>query len=249
LGLLDNWDESFYWNGRAWFNVIFKAMWGYKITGQANFPEYGPVILVANHQSELDPFLAGSSVQRKVCWLSKAENFDIPIFKSFIKPFGTVPLRRGESDQAALKKLQAILENGGCVGMFPEGTRSPDGKLGAFHKGAARMCLELGVPYVPVAIVGAHQVMPKGKKPWEAKPGIKVEIHVGKAVYPEPGEGATSENIQKMTDHMRADILELLEGTEEVKQKAIRKTLQTLNVHQVAKAKQLAENDDDLSLS
>lgn len=257
LGLLENHDEFIYWNV-GWYNFrrIFTAAWGYNVRGKANFPEYGPAILIANHQSELDPFLAGSAVQRKVQWVSKKENFDIPIFKSAIKPFGTIPLRRGESDQEALSKIRAVLENGGCVGMFPEGTRSEDGSLSPFHKGAARFCLELGVPFVPVAIVGVRAAMPKGAKPWEMKIGkAKIEIRVGKPVYMEPGAKATIENIKAVTSLMFERVKGLLDGTEDPDGKAAKpmQTIMGLNNTMVAPVKgkraSIKLADDDLSIS
>ena len=162
LGVLEVFDDFIYWNvGRANFIRIFKYLWKYPIVGKKNFPNTGGVMVISNHQSELDPWLVGSAVHRKVQWLSKKENFDIPIFKSIIKPFGTIPIKRGKQDIEALDKVKTVLDNGGCMGMFPEGTRSPDGELAPFHSGAAKICLEVGVPYVPCAIFGAYKVFPK----------------------------------------------------------------------------------------
>ena len=216
LGILEDYDTAIYYNSWAAFRFIFKALWGYKVVGKSNFPEYGPVIVVANHQSELDPFITGSAVQRKVQWVSKKENFDIPLFKSIIKPYGTIALKRGESDTEAMAKIKAILANGDIIGIFPEGTRSETGELGAFHKGAARLCLETGVPYVPIATKGANKIMPKGKRIWEIKLNAKIEVHIGKAVYPEAGMTASPENAQILADQMFRDVKALLESEEPV---------------------------------
>lgn len=215
LGVLDIFDEFIYWNvGRANFIQIFRKFWGYDITGKENFPEYGGALVIANHQSELDPFLVGSAVHRKVQWLSKAENFEIPIFRSIIKPFGTIPLKRGQSDEKALNKVRAVLENGGCVGMFPEGTRSEDGKLSEFRSGGARLCLETGVPYVPCAIFGAYKVFPKNVNVTGIKwrDGIKISIVIGKPVYIDPSLEPTYENAQIVKNAMRHDIILLKAG-------------------------------------
>ena len=214
LGVLDGYDERYYWAMRNQFRKIFQKYWGYKLKGPANFPSSGGALVISNHQSELDPFLVGSSVHRKIQWLSKQENFKIPLFRSFITPFGTLPLRRGEKDVEALKRVRNVLEGGGCVGMFPEGTRSPDGVLGSFHSGAGRLCIETGVPYVPCAIFGAHKVFPKhagvGAIKW--KGGYRISISIGRPVYIDPSMELTSENVQKVKDAMRQDVLTLQRG-------------------------------------
>ncbi len=215
LGVLEIFDDFIYWNvGRANFIRIFKTFWEYPIVGKSNFPQTGGALVVSNHQSELDPWLVGSAVNKKVQWLSKKENFDIPIFKSIIKPFGTIPIKRGGSDTNALDKVRAVLENGGCVGMFPEGTRSPDGKLAPFHSGAAKLCVEVGVPYVPCAIFGAFKVFPKhlSLNKIKVRDGSIIKIVIGKPVYIDPSMELNYENIQKVKDGMRNDVLCLQSG-------------------------------------
>lgn len=215
LGVLEIFDEFIYWNvGRANFIQFFRTFWGYDIKGKENFPEHGGALVIANHQSEFDPFLVGSAVHRKVQWLSKAENFVIPIFRSIIKPFGTIPIKRGQRDEAALENVRAVLEGGGCVGMFPEGTRSPDGKLGPFRKGAARLCLETGVPYVPCAIFGAYKVFPKHVNVLGVRwnKGYKISVVIGNPVYVDPSLEPNFENAELVKDAMRNDVILLLSG-------------------------------------
>ncbi len=215
LGILPVMDNITYWKiGRANFIRIFRKLWTYNITGAENFPKHGAALLIANHTSELDPFLAGSAVNRKIQWLSKKENFEIPLFKSFIKPFGTIPLRRGENDQEAMKKVKNVLRNGGCIGMFPEGTRSPTGELGQFHSGAARLCLELKIPYVPIHVFGAYKIFPKSaKKIKDIKfRGQQISIIVGKPVYISPDLENTYDDIQRIKNAMRNDIVLLSTG-------------------------------------
>ncbi|TFH27562.1 MAG: 1-acyl-sn-glycerol-3-phosphate acyltransferase [Promethearchaeota archaeon] len=215
LGVLEVFDEFIYWNvGRANFIQVFRTFWGYEIEGKENFPEYGGALVIANHQSELDPFLVGSAVHRKVQWLSKAENFNIPIFRSVIKPFGTIPLKRGQKDEEALMKVRAVLEGGGCVGMFPEGTRSTDGKLGEFRSGGAFLCLDTRVPYVPCAIFGAYKVFPKNVDATGIKwrQGLKISIRIGKPVYIDPDLESNFENAQIVKQAMENDIILLRAG-------------------------------------
>ena len=215
LGVLEIFDDFIYWNvGRANFIRIFKLLWEYPIVGKGNFPQKGGAMVISNHQSELDPWLVGSAVNKKVQWLSKKENFDIPIFKSIIKPFGTIPIKRGKQDTDALDKVRAVLESGGCIGMFPEGTRSPDGELAPFHSGAAKICLETGVPYVPCAIFGAYKVFPKhaSLSKIKVRDGSIIKIVIGKPVYIDPSMEINYENIQKVKDEMRNDVLLLQSG-------------------------------------
>ena len=208
IGMLDIWDSAWHWNGWNLFRNSFKALWGYKVTGRENFPEYGPGVVVSNHQSELDPFLVGTGGHRWVRWVSKEENFKIPIFKSIIKPFGTIPLKRGESDKEALNKIMAILENGDLIGLFPEGTRSATGTLAPFHKGAARFCLASGAPYIPCCISGAYEVLPKSVNISKLRVFGKNRINVviGKPVHVDPEIEMNFENLSLITAEMRKDV-------------------------------------------
>ncbi len=208
IGMLDTFDDFYYFQYRKLFRTTFRKLWGYNLTGEENFPTKGGALVVSNHQSELDPFLVGSACSRKVRWLSKLENFHIPIFKSFITPFGTIPIQRGKSDEKALQKVKNILENGGCVGIFPEGTRSPDGRIQTFHKGAARMCIEAGVPYVPCDIRGAYIVFPKGETVDKIKfrGGYNISVTIGKPVYIDPDLDVSVSNASLIRSHMKRDI-------------------------------------------
>jgi 1-acyl-sn-glycerol-3-phosphate acyltransferase len=213
LGLLEIVDESWYWlMGFVPMRATFKLLWQYKSKGYSNMPEYGPVVVVANHQCEFDPYLVGCAVPRKVQWLSKAENFDYPFYRTFIEPFGTIPLHRGQHDEEAMAKVRAVLSAGGCVGIFPEGTRSSDGSISEFRSGAARICLEMGVPFLPVAILGAYKILPKTKNFLHTKIGVPVEARVGKPVYPDPNLKPTLENIKAFAKEMRKHVVALYEG-------------------------------------
>ena len=101
LGNLEDYDTAIYYNSWAAFRFIFKALWGYKVVGKSNFPEHGLVIVVAE---SINPNLIHLLRDRR-CNAGpvglKKENFDIPLFKSIIKPYGTIALKRGESDTEA----------------------------------------------------------------------------------------------------------------------------------------------------
>ena len=213
IGMLDIYDEFIYWNGWRTFRVMWKTLFKFPIEGKGNFPEYGPALVVSNHQSEYDPFLVGCAVQRKVQWLSKKENFEMPIFRTIIKPFGTIPLERGKSDKDALAKVDAVLQGGGCVGMFPEGTRSADGSISKFRKGAALIAMKNMVLYVPCAIIGAYKALPKGTTVFKTKPS-PIKIRIGKPVFIDPTIEITAENLELIAEDMQRRIVALHDGKE-----------------------------------
>jgi 1-acyl-sn-glycerol-3-phosphate acyltransferase len=123
-------------------------------------------VVVANHQSTLDIFML-SRIPREMKWVAKAELFRIPWIGWMFRMAGDIPVWRGEgaSGRAALGKARDYLDHGMSVMLFPEGTRSRDGRLLPFKPGAFKLALEAGVPVLPVAVNGTADGMPKGS-PW-----------------------------------------------------------------------------------
>ncbi|ORJ57704.1 1-acyl-sn-glycerol-3-phosphate acyltransferase [Geothermobacter hydrogeniphilus] len=126
-------------------------------------PRDRPVVFMANHQSNADilALLAGIPVQFR--WLAKAELFRIPAFGGAMRRAGYIPVERGDRRKAleGMKTAAARIAAGSSVVIFPEGTRTEDGRLQEFKKGGFMVALQSGVPIVPVAIRGSYQVMPK----------------------------------------------------------------------------------------
>ena len=138
--------------------------WHIRIEGEQ--PSTGAYVCVSNHQSFLDIF--GMARQRReMKWIAKEEIFKLPLFGHYFKLSGDIPVNRGdrESGGAALTKARWYLDHGMPVMIFPEGTRSRDGKMGAFKPGAFRLAIEAQVPILPVAVTGSAYGMPKGS-PW-----------------------------------------------------------------------------------
>ena len=123
-------------------------------------PEQGAVILAANHMSNWDPPLLASFLIRPVTYMAKQELFEIPVFGAAIRACNAFPVKRGAADRGAIKAALQALKQGRCLGLFPEGTRSKDGTIGAFKAGALQLAIEAGVPVLPVAIEGAGSVLP-----------------------------------------------------------------------------------------
>ncbi|HKD97131.1 MAG TPA: lysophospholipid acyltransferase family protein [Micromonosporaceae bacterium] len=140
-----------------------------KVEGVDNVPTSGGAIIASNHLSVADQLFLGSVVRRQVHFWAKEEYFHMPGIKGkllheLMDGLGTIPVHR-EGGRQALHALDAavpVLKGGELVGIFPEGTRSPDGKLHRGRTGVARLAMEAGVPVVPLGIIGSDKVQPKG---------------------------------------------------------------------------------------
>ncbi|CDO06456.1 1-acyl-sn-glycerol-3-phosphate acyltransferase [Mycolicibacterium cosmeticum] len=155
-----------------------------KVQGLEYVPDSGPVILASNHLAVADSFYLPLVVRRRITFLAKAEYFTGTgikgkLTKFFYSSTGQVPIDRTDADsaQAALQTAQRILAQGKLLGMYPEGTRSPDGRLYKGKTGLARIALESGIPVIPVAMIGTNVVNPPGGKMWHFG---RVEVRFGK---------------------------------------------------------------------
>ena len=144
-----------------------------KTEGLEHIPDSGPVILASNHLAVADSFIKPLVIRRRITFLAKAEYFTGKGLKGTLKRWfftaaGQVPIDRTDSDaaQAALETAQRLLAEDKLLGMYPEGTRSPDGRLYKGKSGLARLALETGVPVIPVAMIGTDVVNPPGSKMW-----------------------------------------------------------------------------------
>jgi len=141
-----------------------------KVTGLRHVPTTGPVIIASNHLSFSDSIFMPLVVPRKVTFLAKSEYFTSPGIKGFIKKLtfialGQVPVDRsgGKRSEAALTTGLRVLKEGSCIGIYPEGTRSPDGRLYKGRTGIARMAIESGAAVVPVAMFNTAEIQPTGQ--------------------------------------------------------------------------------------
>lgn len=155
-----------------------------KVQGLEHVPDSGAVILASNHLAVADSFYLPLVVKRRITFLAKAEYFTGKGMKGwftrwFYTVAGQVPIDRTDADSAhsALSTAGRILDQGKLLGMYPEGTRSPDGRLYKGKTGLARLALETGVPVIPVAMVGTDVVNPPGSKMWRFG---RVEVRFGK---------------------------------------------------------------------
>ena len=146
---------------RACSRATSRLLWQVRWRGTENIPAQGGLIIVANHQTYIDPFWVGAPVDRPVRFLAWDEAFGWPVVGKAMRWLGAWPLQVEKSDPTAIKRSLRWLRDGGAVVMFPEGGRgSPDGSLGRFKPGAVRMALESEVPILPVTIRGGERVWP-----------------------------------------------------------------------------------------
>jgi 1-acyl-sn-glycerol-3-phosphate acyltransferase len=156
-----------YWVFKAILKPLLRALYGIKVEGMQNVPRKGAAILAANHVSFLDSFFIPLVVRRrKVTYLAKADYFKTWKTSWFFNMAGQIPIERegGEKSEAALNTALKVLKGGDLLGIYPEGTRSPNGKLHRGRTGVARLALAAGVPIIPVGLVGTEDVMPKEAK-------------------------------------------------------------------------------------
>jgi len=134
------------------------------VDGREHEPAHGAVLAICNHVSAVDPPIAGCALRRQARYMAKQELLDTPVLGWLLWSIGVYPVRRGEPDRRAIRTTIDCLTRGDLVVMFPEGTRSPDGRLMTAEHGAALVALRVGVPVLPMAVIGSQHAMPKGAK-------------------------------------------------------------------------------------
>lgn len=178
-----------------WYS-LFKAVLGPglylynrpEIEGLDNIPAAGPVVLASNHQAVMDSFYLPLMMKRQVTFPAKSEYFTAPglvgrLQKFFFTAVGQIAVDRSATDagEATLRAARTVLERGDVFGIYPEGTRSPDGRIYRGRTGMARIAMATGAPVVPVAMIGTRDANPIGT--WVPRP-TKVRIRVGEAIDP-----------------------------------------------------------------
>ncbi len=182
---------------RPLFRIAFRLTRG----GGEHVPRTGPVLFVSNHISGSDPPLLGAgALPRKLHFMAKKELFKGRLGGWAIRSVGAFPIDRGGADRNAIRMAKDVLERGDALLMFPEGTRSEDGRLGPAWPGAGSLALDPGVTVIPMAIWGSQRRFGP------------VRIEVGPALdLSDLTEGARSERARVASERMMAAIAELLE--------------------------------------
>ncbi len=197
---------------RAFLTPFLMVLFRPKVTGLRNVPATGPVIIASNHLSFSDSVFMPLVVPRKVTFLAKSEYFTSPGPKGLLKKLtfialGQVPVDRsgGRRSEAALVTGLKVLSEGNCLGIYPEGTRSPDGRLYKGRTGIVRLAIESGAPIVPVAMFETDKIQPTGK----VVPKImRVKMVFGEPIYM-TGDPTNLQLLRDLTDSLMRKIQEL----------------------------------------
>lgn len=186
-----------YWFVAACSKILCSLVLRIRVYGRENVPRKGSFLLISNHQSFLDPVFCATTIRRRLCFLARDSLFSSRIFGTLIASVNAIPVRRGHADLTAMKNIIGRLKEGGAVLLFPEATRTDDGKISAFKPGFGLLCRRGKAAVVPVVIDGAFECWPRHKKIFT--PGKRIELHYGKCI--------TAEEVKKMTDRELAENL------------------------------------------
>ncbi|MDD2619262.1 MAG: lysophospholipid acyltransferase family protein [Syntrophomonadaceae bacterium] len=142
--------------------ILFFSLLGLKSDGIHNLPERGPVIIASNHVSNWDPLLVASVLNRPIHYIGKVELFKNPLMAALMKKLEVIPVKRGETNRAAIKSALTVLEQNQVLGIFPEGARKKTGDDLKAQAGVAMIAVKSGAPILPVACIGSNRNLPIG---------------------------------------------------------------------------------------
>jgi 1-acyl-sn-glycerol-3-phosphate acyltransferase len=191
------------------------ALYRPTVEGLEHIPEDGPAILASNHLSFSDSFFLPLVVDRRITFLAKSDYFTGPglrgwLTKQFFSGVGQVPIDRsgGRASMAAIDTGVGVLREGNLLGIYPEGTRSPDGRLYRGRTGPARMALAAPAPVIPVAMIGTEQIQPTGQKIPNIYP---LTIRIGAPLDFSRYAGMEEDRfvLRSMTDEIMYELMEL----------------------------------------
>ncbi|HVE97570.1 MAG TPA: lysophospholipid acyltransferase family protein [Mycobacteriales bacterium] len=205
----------FYWAIKLILTPILRLLFRPRVEGLENLPADGPAILASNHLSFSDSIFLPLVVPRQITFLAKSDYFTSGGVKgrlkaAFFRSAGQLPVDRtgGRASQAALETGKRVLREGKLLGIYPEGTRSPDGRLYRGKTGVARMALEAGVPVIPVAMIDTFEIQPPG----QVIPKIqKVGVRIGKPLDFARYAGMQHDRfvLRSMTDEIMYELMQL----------------------------------------
>ena len=168
-----------YWVLKAILTPILRFFFRVRVEGVENVPRKGPAILASNHLSFSDSVFLPLVLRRRMTFVAKAEYFEDPKTAWIFRALGQIPIKRGggSASQRALDSAREVLEQGGLFGIYPEGTRSPDGRLYRGHTGVARLAMQTGAPVFAVAMIGTREAQPIGALP---RPFMPITIRISR---------------------------------------------------------------------
>lgn len=194
----------FYHAGKIVVRILVFLLARREVKGTENIPRQGPLLVVANHMTLIDPPLLCISLNRKVMFMGKEELFQSRLSSYFMRGFGVFPVHRGRADREALRKAERFLAEGLALVMFPEGMRSKNAQLQPAFPGSALIARRSGTPILPVGITGTERIKGIG---WLLR-RPRITVHFGHPFHLPP---ATSKSTKKeLTNYIMERVAELL---------------------------------------
>jgi 1-acyl-sn-glycerol-3-phosphate acyltransferase len=187
---------KWFWVARGICQLFCLSFFRVRSYGRDHIPKKGAFVLICNHQSYLDPILCGITSPRRLGFLARASLFTHWFFGRLISSVGTIPVKLGESDLTAMRKVIDKLKKGEAICLFPEGTRSLDGKIERFKPGFGLLCRRGKAAIVPAVVDGAFECWPRNKKLFSRGP---IWVSFGKVI--------SAEQAKKMGDEKLANVL------------------------------------------
>ncbi len=185
------------------FSILFRIVYRLKVIGRENIPKTGAVVIACNHVSLLDPPMVGTASSRPVHFMAKSELF-VPILGPLYKSLGAFPVHRGAGDAHAIRTALTILKHREVLGIFPEGTRSKDGRLGKAQPGALAIALKGRAAVVPTCILGSD--LKRRNSFWP-----KVTVVFGKPMDLEDEKGTKLE-VEELSEKLMEEIQALMDA-------------------------------------
>lgn len=169
-----------YWTGYYLATILARLFFGFRVVHRERRIMHGPVILAMNHQSYLDPPLAGISSGREVYFLARKTLLDVPVLGWLLPRFNVVPVDQEGTDRSALKALLRILKAGKGTVVFPEGARTRDGNLQPALPGIGFVIAKTKAPVLPMRVFGAREALPRGSSRLRFR---RITIVIGEAIH------------------------------------------------------------------
>jgi 1-acyl-sn-glycerol-3-phosphate acyltransferase len=184
---------------RSLVRPVLRRFFGFRVAGLEHLPTAGPFIVAANHANYLDGVVLGAALPRKIVFLVMPRVYRAtPFHPYFHRHIGSIPIELARPDPGAIRRALRVLEDGGVVGIFPEGPFGRDGCLARFQPGVALVALRSGVPVVPAAISGTVQAL--AARRWHIPRTVPLGVRFGHALrFPPPGRW-------QLTARMREDV-------------------------------------------
>lgn len=194
---------GWYWLARWVCRLFCLLFFRFRVYGLDNIPKRGAFILVANHQSYLDPVFCGIGLRRQLWFVARDTLFANRYFGRLIRSVKTIPVRRGRADMAAIKQIIEKLKGGRGFCLFPEGTRTGDGRIAPFKGGFSLLCRRGNAVVLPVLIDGAFECWPRHQKLFT--PGAVITVRYGRAISAEQAAGMDDKELaMALTSALRA---------------------------------------------